>query len=282
MSLLQRLERLLGKPPIRLKGLSGGCVGQVSLAELPNDERLVVKLDDSGQGRLDIEAYMLRYLAEHSDLPLPAVEHAEADLLVMEWLPGRTGCGSAAETHAAELVAGLHATHAARFGLERDTLIGGLHQPNCWTDSWLEFFAEHRLLYMATEAHGKGSLPTDCLRKIEQLAGSLGQWLSEPAEPSLLHGDLWAGNILSEGDRVTGFIDPAIYYGHPEVELAFMSLFGSFGESFFSTYREIHGLEAEFEAARCSLYNLYPLLVHVRLFGGGYVDDVERSLRRFV
>jgi fructosamine-3-kinase len=276
------LERLLGRPPVKLKGLSGGCVGQVYLVELPGDERLVVKQDESGEGRLDLEAYMLRYLAEHSALPVPAVEHAESDLMIMQWLPGRTGCGPAAEAHAGELVAGLHGIHADRFGLESDTLIGGLRQPNQASESWIEFFAEQRLLFMAAEAHRHGRLPAAVLAMVEKLAGQLKDWLQEPTKPCLLHGDLWAGNILSEGDRVTGFIDPAIYYGHPEVELAFMTLFGSFGEGFFAVYREIHGIEAGFEETRQQLYNIYPLLVHARLFGGSYIEDVERSLRRFV
>jgi fructosamine-3-kinase len=99
--------------------------------------------------------------------------------------------------------------------------------------------------------------------------------------PSAIHGDLWGGNILSSGHRISGLIDPALYYADAEIELAFMTLFGSVGDRFFRSYGERSALRPGFFEARRDLYNLYPLLVHVRLFGGGYVAQVERTLDRF-
>lgn len=113
------------------------------------------------------------------------------------------------------------------------------------------------------------------------LAARLEELIGEPARPSLLHGDLWTGNLLVASARVVGVVDPAIYHGHPEIELAFGTLFGTFGEPFFRRYREVRGLEPGFLEERRHLYNLYPLLVHVRLFGGGYAGAVERTLARF-
>ena len=92
---------------------------------------------------------------------------------------------------------------------------------------------------------------------------------------------MWTSNILATGDRVTGFIDPAIYYANPEIELAFTTLFGTFGDWFFERYREINPIQPGFFHGRRDIYNLYPLLVHVRLFGGSYVNSVESTLRRF-
>jgi fructosamine-3-kinase len=118
------------------------------------------------------------------------------------------------------------------------------------------------------------------LARVEALAARLDDYLEEPAHPSLLHGDLWTGNVLAHEDRVSGLIDPAIYWGHPEIELAFSTLFGTFNEIFFNRYHELRPIRPGFFEERRDLYNLYPLLVHVRLFGAGYLGGVERILRR--
>ena len=133
---------------------------------------------------------------------------------------------------------------------------------------------------MARAAEAEGSLPAKLLVRIERLAERLPDYLAEPAHPSLLHGDLWTGNVLIRGDRVAGFVDPAIYHGHPEIELAFTTLFGTFRAAFFETYKKLAPLDREFHAIRCALYKLYPTLVHVRLFGSAYIPPIEQTLSR--
>ncbi len=118
------------------------------------------------------------------------------------------------------------------------------------------------------------------LGRIERLAERLDDYLIEPAFPSLLHGDLWTGNVLVRQGRVAGLVDPAIYCGHPEIELAFTTLFGTFGQRFFAVYEALMPLEPGFHELRSSLYQLYPLLVHVRLFGAGYLARIDRTLAR--
>jgi fructosamine-3-kinase len=134
---------------------------------------------------------------------------------------------------------------------------------------------------MADEASNARRLPARTRSRIDALAGRLERWIDDDAKPSLIHGDLWGGNILSRDSRITGLIDPALYFADPEIELAFMTLFRSVGERFFRSYGERHKLRPGFFEARRDLYNLYPLLVHVRLFGGSYVAQVERTLDRF-
>jgi fructosamine-3-kinase len=276
-----QLTERLGSRIRALDALHGGCIGQVYLAHLDSGERVVVKADDSASPRLDVEAYMLRYLRDHSNLPVPEVLHADPGLLVMSYIQGDSHFSPTAQEHAAGLLAALHSIRAERYGLERDTLIGGLHQPNPWTDSWLDFFANHRLLYMAAEAGQAGRLPAALRHRVERLAAQLERWLEEPAHPSLIHGDVWTTNVLAQGDRITGFVDPAIYYADPEIELAFTTLFGTFSEPFFRRYQELRPLRPGFFEERRDLYNLYPLLVHVRLFGGTYVSSVDHTLRQF-
>ncbi|MDP6927871.1 MAG: fructosamine kinase family protein, partial [Rhodospirillales bacterium] len=126
-----------------------------------------------------------------------------------------------------------------------------------------------------------GRMPTSMMSRLERLAGRLSEWIDEPCEPSLIHGDMWGGNVLCADGRITGFIDPAIYFADAEIELAFTTLFGTFGDDFFARYNEHRPLKPGFFETRRDLYNLYPLLVHVRLFGGSYVNSVETTLRRF-
>jgi fructosamine-3-kinase len=273
------VSELLGSAVKRWSPLSGGCVGEVYRLDLEDGRALVAKVDSGEQPSLGIEGRMLTYLKERTSLPVPAVFHCSDSLLVMEFV--ESGGRGSPELHAGESLAKLHAVSNQEFGLEFDTLIGGLHQPNPLTSSWIEFFRRHRLEYMAGLAREAGRLPDSIWKRLLRLAESLEEWLEEPESPSLLHGDIWSGNVLTRGDRVAAFVDPAIYYGHPEIELAFITLFGTFGEAFFRRYQEDREIRPGFFERRRDLYNLYPLLVHVRLFGGGYLSGVESTLTGF-
>lgn len=277
-----RLEKVLG---CRVTGMSPLPVsfGLTGLkVDLADGRKLAVKArQGSLRADLCLEAYMLRELARHSELPVPAVHVAEPDLLIMDYLEtDGSGITPQVERHAAELIAALHATPRAVFGYERDTLIGPLPQPNPRMESWISFFRDHRLLAMARAAEAEGRLPGRLLIRLETLASRLEDYLIEPCAPSLLHGDLWTGNVLVRGDRIAGFVDPAIYCGHPEIELAFTTMFGTFGRAFFDVYEALLPLEPGFHELRCDLYNLYPTLVHVRLFGAAYLAPIERLLAR--
>lgn len=277
--LFSAIAAALDQPARSGQPLHGGCIGEVYQVTLSDNTRIVAKVDE--QGRLSREGDMLRYLAAHSKLPVPAVLHSSPQLLLMEFVEGESHFNRAAEQHAAELLAGLHGVRAPAFGFDSATLIGGLYQPNPWTSSWLEFFREQRLLHMGGEAVRAGRMPQRLFSRLEKFAGRLDKWLDEPEHPALIHGDVWTTNVLAQNGRVTGFIDPAIYYAHPEIELAFTTLFGTFGSAFFERYQELRPLKPGFFEERRDIYNLYPLLVHVRLFGGGYVASVEHTLSRF-
>jgi fructosamine-3-kinase len=278
-ALEDRLESILGARPTTVHALSGGCISPVWRVSMPSGEVVAVKEAAPGAS-LETEAWMLGHLRERSDLPVPDVFFGDASILVMEYLDGTGRIDGNAAAHAADLVAALHGVTADAFGLSRDTLIGSLDQPNPWTQDWIEFFRDQRLLYMAEECLNSRQLPTTIFNRIENLAARLGDIIPPPAAPSLIHGDLWGGNILARDGRITGFIDPAVYYADPEIELAFSTLFNTFGKSFFDRYQEHRPLRDGFFETRCQLYNLYPLLVHTRLFGGGYVAQVEAVLDR--
>ena len=279
--LAEGIEEHLGERMTSARPMGGGCIGEVYRVELADGTRLVAKVDREGASHLEREAYMLRYLRESSGLPVPEVYHGSETLLLMEFVEGSSRFSVGAERHAAELLAGLHGITADAYGHEQDTLIGSLDQPNPWMESWVEFFREQRLLYLAGVAYEAGRLPAEDLERVERLAERLDEHLEEPERPSLIHGDVWSANVLAKRDRITAFLDPAIYHADPEIELSFISLFNSFGDSFFERYAEIRGIRSGFFEERRDLYNLYPLLVHVYFFGGAYLSSVRSTLRRF-
>jgi fructosamine-3-kinase len=274
------VRRIVGEPPRAATPLGGGCVGDVFRLDFADRAPLVAKMGDPGAG-LDVEGFMLEALAELSALPVPVVFHADETLLLMDWIEADDPMATGSQEHAAELLAALHGISTERFGFPRDTRIGGLVQPNAWCERWLDFFRDRRLLHRGRAAHDAGRLPSGMLSRLESLAARVGDWIGEPAAPALLHGDAWDGNILCRSGRVAAFIDPAIYYGDPEIELAFGTLFGTFGAPFFRRYEALRPLAPGFHDERRDLYNLYPLLVHVQLFGGGYVSSVDATLRKF-
>jgi len=279
-TLKERLKATLGSPVVEMAPLPVGFQLVGRKVTLADGRHLAIKAREGGaHAGLEIEAYMLGELARLSELPVPEVHFADADLLVMDFIAADGApITPKVERHAAELLARLHAVPRPAFGYARDTLIGPLPQPNPQSPRWIPFFREHRLLHMARAAHQDGQLPLALLTRLERLGARLEDYLCEPAFPSLLHGDVWTGNVLVRGSRVAGFIDPAISCGHPEIELAFTTMFGTFGRAFFDAYEALRPLEPGFHATRLRLYNLYPTLVHVRLFGAGYLAGLERTL----
>lgn len=262
--------------------LSGGCVGEVWRVELADRRRLVAKTA-ANEGTLDIERYMLDYLARTRAVPVPDVILSRPGLLVMEFIETGGRPDNATQEHAADLLAALHDITADSYGHERDTLIGPLHQPNPWTESWPVFFRDRRLLYMGRLALDSGKLPEETYGRLERFCGArLEAEILQPDRPSLIHGDMWGGNVLVCDSRIAAFIDPAIYHADPEIELAFSTLFGTYGDPFFRRYHEHRPIRPGFFEVRRDIYNLYPLLVHTRLFGGHYAAQVDGILRRFV
>jgi len=173
----------------------------------------------------------------------------------------------------------LHSHTQPKFGLAFDNYIGSLPQSNTPTANGFDFFFDQRLLPQAGMALYKGLLPKEVYDALHRLRERLPDLL--PSErPALLHGDLWSGNVLVTEDGQPALIDPAVYYGFREADLAFTKLFGGFDQRFYDAYDEAFPLEDGFDD-RVPIYNLYPLLVHTNLFGSGYVSGVERILKQF-
>lgn len=278
--LQQRICDIVQREVLEMRPLAGGKISQVLRLDFASGEPLVAKVGD-GSHNLRIEAFMLRYLRQHSALPVPEVIHDEPNLLLMQHIAGDDPLARASLRHLGQLLAACHQVSGASFGLDRDTLIGPLHQPNPPTASWIEFFREQRLLYMTDLARESGELPPALEGRLLRIAESLRDFLIEPAYPALIHGDMWRTNIIAREGRIAGIIDPALYYAHNEMELAYMALFEGFGQEFFDAYRELLPIDREFYATRRHIYNLYPLLVHLIIFGDKYLEPLENSLAHF-
>ena len=277
-ALFDAIETSLGRRPMRLAPLHGGMVGEVYGADLADDERVVIKIDRRDEPQLAKEGMMLRYLEEKSDLPVPEVLHCEEALLIMTFLPGMSQFDQAAEEHVAELLVDLHALSAPACGFADDTLIGLLPQPNPWMGDWPTFFAQNRLICLGEIGLQMGRMDRALLRRVEALCERIHEYIESPTQPSLVHGDIWSSNLLAANGRITGVLDPAIYYAHPEVELAYIALFPSFGEAFWRRYQTLRPIEPGFFEQRAHVYQIFPLLSHVCHFGGHYVQSTSDKL----
>ena len=185
----------------------------------------------------------------------------------LEVLPSG-GALSRAWASLGSVLAVLHATEGERYGWTEDYAFGPVAIENGWSEDWPRFWAERRLLTHIPH------LPAALAHRVEALASALPGRLPRRPRPALLHGDLWGGNVLVSGDAVSGFIDPACYYGHVEVDFAMLSLFDSPPPAFYQAYGAV---DADFRE-RQPIYQLWPALVHLRLFGSGYRTLVERLL----
>lgn len=266
MTALKRVEEALGEPCSLIAPLGGEGIYLIRAGE----EKAVLK-----QHRYaGVEARMLQLL--EPNLNVPAVLWSSETLIVMEYLETD---GVVDEAEAASALAALHGVTQSSFGLHFDTTIGPHLQPNTPTGSWVDFYRDQRLIYMAERCFEKGRFNRNVLARLERLAARLDTLLPQP-KASLLHGDIWGGNVIA-GRKGIAFIDPAVYYGHNEVELAFILMFDTFGKHFFDVYHERIPIEKGFFEERQHLYRLYPVLVHVNSFGAGYMGMLERILAHF-
>lgn len=258
--------------------------GLTGCKALLQDGRIVaIKADQTGKSSntLSIQGRMLDDLRLDGSLPVPQVYHSANGLLIMDWVDNDgTQLDKDGELEAAHMLAHLHDKPRDQFGYPYDTLIGPLPQPNEFAPNWLDFFRDSRLMPMAEAALTEGKMDTRMLKRIETLANRLDRYLTPPRHPALIHGDLWAGNVLTNQRRISAVIDPACYFAHPEIELAFTHMFSLFSDHFLDAYQELSPLEPGFKEIRREIYNLYPTLVHLRLFGASYLPPIDQLLRK--
>jgi len=246
----------------RSSPLAGGDLSRIEQIELVDGREAIVK---EGPAPL-VEAAMLEAIAA-AGAPAPAVLAVTREVLVLERLPAQ-GALASAWADLGVALARLHAATGDRYGWPEDYAFGAVPIANRWHDDWPAFWAEHRL-----EAHC-AHIDRGLARRVAQLARDLASRLPAAPAPALLHGDLWGGNVVVDGNRVSGLVDPACYFGHAEVDLAMLSLFDRPDAAFYERYGPLEPGHTE----RLTIYRLWPALVHLRLFGTGYAGMVDRLL----
>ena len=231
---------------------------------------------------LKTEAKMLEDINEY-EIAVPKVYEVSDTFLLLEYIEETKQTQVAQEIEAAKLLSKLHSvTNESRmYGYYYDTTIGPFDQKNEQTQyNWTLFLGQMRIMPMAKICYDKGQISKEIMERLEGLCRDLYKRIDMSLiTPSLLHGDMWSGNILFNMNGAT-VIDPALYFGDKEIELAFIMLFDTFGETFFRAYEEVHSLSDDFHEVKVPLYQIYPLLVHVTLYGDSYIDQLEQVLKR--
>lgn len=265
----------------------GGSINQTYSFKTTVDS-FFIKINDSRfpdmfkKEKLGLE--LLREFSKELIIPKPLYEgeHEHFTFLVMELINSSTS-SSPSKTFWAQFSKGLarlHKNSAPSFGLEYDNYIGSLQQINQQKNNWADFFIENRLMTQEKMAVDNGLLDKQMRVYMSKLYLKIDQ-LFPDEPPALLHGDLWSGNFMVSNNGEPCIFDPAIYYGHREMDIAMMHLFGGFDRELFESYHAILPLEKDWEK-RIELCNLYPLLVHVNLFGSSYSVRVKSILRQIV
>jgi fructosamine-3-kinase len=271
------------KPQSR-QDVSGGCINNTEILD-GGGRRYFVKSNDAARlAMFEAEAAGLAEIAKSNSVRVPRPictgRHGGQAYLVLEYLEFGGG-GDKADALLGRQLAAMHRATHARFGWQRDNTIGSTPQINSEETDWPTFYREHRLRYqlkLAAENGYRGSLQAQGGQLLERLAVFFSAYTPPP---SLLHGDLWGGNHAALADGTPVIFDPAVYYGDREADLAMTELLGGFGSGFYSAYHAAWPLDPGYRV-RKDLYNLYHVLNHLNLFGGGYRGQAEQLIDRLL
>jgi protein-ribulosamine 3-kinase len=282
--LLHAISARLGAGmPMKISPVSGGSINDAYKLQFKNSS-CFVKTNETlpYPGMFQQEEKGLQLLKQAGEIQVPEVfaagETGKESFILMEWIEGGKRQKKFFHDFGTRL-AKLHKHAEDYFGLDHSNYMGSLQQHNNKHGDWSSFFIEERILPQLKIALDKSLLPANAAKIFETLFKRMPDIF--PAEnPSLLHGDLWSGNYITGPDGFAVIIDPAVYYGHREMDIAMTKLFGGFDNEFYTGYNETFPLEKGWES-RMDICNLYPLLVHVNLFGAGYAGQVMEILRNF-
>jgi fructosamine-3-kinase len=265
----RRAEELLGSAVAATAPVAGGDISTATKLRLSSGRSAFMKtLTNAPAGFFEAEAAGLRWLGEAGGVQVPEVLAVQADCLILEWVePGKLTTEAASDFGRA--LAKTHDAGAPAYGLEREGFIGRLPLPNKPASTWAEFFATKRVLPYLKLARDRAAITPEGAEVVESIIGRLPDLVPEEG-PRRLHGDLWNGNVIWTHDAGCCVVDPAAHGGHRETDLAMLALFG---------HPYLHRVLAGYQAAaplapgwqaRVPLHQLFPLLVHAVLFGGGY------------
>ena len=284
--LKSRIEEILSEPVKSTAAVSGGCIADSRKLEMNSGRVFFLKqVRDGSSGTFESEARGLEELRKAGAVWVPEVVAQGPDYLLLEWIvEGKESTDSSMEELGFQF-AKLHHFSGEIFGFPEDNYLGDSPQSNSTSKNgsanWPTFYVENRLQFQAGLAEKNGYATPELQNLLELLYKKIPDLLSGTEDkPSLLHGDLWCGNYLIDQNGKPWLIDPAVYYGHREADLAMTSLFGGFSKTFYSAYESAFPLVQGY-SEREPLYQLYHLLNHLNLFGTGYYGQVLSILKRY-
>jgi fructosamine-3-kinase len=262
------------------KPISGGCINQ-GYQVSSQDQTYFVKLNDASQVEMfaaEASGLEQMYATQTIIVPKPICwgTAGNSSFIVLQWLDLGTGSNSSWTELGQQLAAMHRAVTNQGFGWFRNNTIGSTPQINCWMDNWADFFAQQRIGYQLKLAQRRGGNFPETNLVVEAVREQLGDW--QP-QASLLHGDLWSGNAAVSSNGAPIIFDPATYYGDRETDLAMTELFGGFPPAFYRGYNEAWSLDSGY-SRRKSIYNLYHVLNHFNLFGGGYAHQAKIIIQK--
>ncbi len=285
-ALRRRVESSLGQGVRAVLRVTGGDINDAFELRLADQRSIFLKTNAQAPAAMfRAEARGLEFLRQARALRIPellAVSPTDEapPFLLLEFIRSAKPKRDFDELLGRGL-ANLHRFGAPSFGLSDENFIGRLVQENDSQPSWAEFYRQQRLEPQLRAAVAAGRAPPALQRQFELLFSKLPELVGEPETPARLHGDLWSGNVHVDEQGAPCLVDPAVYGGHREMDLAMMRLFGGFSERAFAAYAEAFP-PSNGHAERVPLCQLYPLLVHLNLFGGGYLRAVEQALSSYV
>ncbi len=265
---------------------SGGCINKTSKIILQNKTVFFLKENNnSPDDMFSKEAFGLEILSRHFPYKVPrslAVgKEKNTNFLILEFIPQGSPSEHFWSTFGRALAIMHKVEESDSFGFREDNYIGSTKQNNECAGKWSQFFAEKRLIYQVEIARLKGYADKSISDGIENICKRIDSLITEPDHASLLHGDLWSGNFLIGKDGNTVLIDPAVYYGNREADIAMTELFGGFNNSFYRGYNEEYPLEKGYKNRR-NLLNLYHMLNHLNIFGSSYSGTVKSIISEYL
>ena len=280
---LRKIFQQTGLQISNAKRVSGGDINE-AFCLYSGDRKYFLKINEAARypEMFETEANGLNALKAGSSLKIPEViKHGIAgshQYLVLEWLE-KGSPGTDFWQNFGRALAEMHKVKQPFFGFHENNYIGSLPQKNTKQDSWAGFYADCRIMPLAKQLKDEGSFSLKDVMAGENFCKKINEIFPEE-DPSLLHGDLWSGNYMIVENGIASIYDPAVYYGHREMDLGMTLLFGGFSQSFYDFYNEAYPLEKNWRQ-RVPYTQLYPLLVHAILFRGHYVGSVREILRAF-
>ncbi|SEP07221.1 fructosamine kinase family protein [Mucilaginibacter sp. OK283] len=282
--IIKAIETFFDTKVLSAMPLSGGSINRVYRLQTAM-ERFVLKVNNrfNFPGMFNLEAQGLETICSTQTIAVPEVllqsETDTESYLLMEWIiPGHTT--QKASEALGEQLAQMHRHTSHSFGFYTDNYMGSLRQSNQLHEHWSDFFIDERLKPMVRIAQTKQLLTNNDLRLFELLYQKLPGLFTEET-PALVHCDLWSGNYMIDTHEKPYLIDPAVSYSNREFDIAMTTLFGGFDKTFYDAYHAGYPLQTGWQR-RLKLWNLYPLLVHVNLFGSAYTSQVRECLASFV